>query len=295
MKTSEQCQTYLEQYGYFHCPEVSERHTKEEIAERTDDVIETALAKWQDVFAPDLDEFTRKYHRRPSNADGDEGPATYDAMNLPRCGHPDFQSAVAEQARFPDRCRERITTSYRMNLSGLTPEQLREYWIEAGALWERKINVKFVLQLENYPRTNVYAFEARLGGNVLADQYLSQGGCGDQLRGRFDNRNWNKRLFVPTCGHERGHALGYGHVTSDRTALMYPSITEASMNRGGEPNESDIRAVLSIGYRRRTEPIPPDDDTPTDPKKRLIHEFNYRGEQIEIYATGKGGDDGWVI
>ena len=198
------------------------------------------------------------HHGRRSIIDGDLGPATAQSLRLPRCGHPDYlpPNAASEEANWPEACRRNITTSYKMRLKGLSDKQLAELWQEADMHWEREFDIHFEFRPNDYPSTRIYAFEAALGGSVLADQFLANNSCSFRSRGRFDNRTWNDVLFVTTCTHEHGHALGLPHV-NDRAATMYPSITQASMSRRGKPNASDIRNMLARGYQRRTTPVPP--------------------------------------
>ena len=287
----------LDRFGYFHAPGVCEPDRPFDELTRDSESVKQAIAVYQWVFEPDLSTLTRKYHGRAAVVDGDAGAATWDLIvNTPRCGHPDFfpSSAAVQEARFPDSCRESITTSYKMQLRGLSDSELMELWIRADQNWADAINVSFVLKKESYPNTNIYAFEAALSGSVLADQYLSQGGCGNRLRGRFDNRTWSRALFLATCTHEHGHALGYGHVTRDRNAIMYPSIHQNGMARGGTPNESDIRAMLSLGYKRRVGK--PDKPDKPDPDGQTIHTFDVpRAGKVEVrYADGEP-DNGWNI
>jgi hypothetical protein len=222
-----------------------------------DPVVQGAIRSYQTWFIDDLNSGCQRYHRKPATADGLIGPATADVLQLPRCGMPDFaRPGEPLPASFPDSCRNQITTSYRMSLSGLSDSQLKALWVEADQNWADVIDVGFEPRLDDYPNTNIHSSEASLGGSILADQFLSQGRCGDRLRGRFDNRVWAILLFLATCTHEHGHALGVGH-SNDSLATMYAMITQASMARRGKPNSSDIAMMLRQGYKRRTSPPPP--------------------------------------
>ena len=54
-----------------------------------------AIASYQSFEAEAIDHLALKYHGRPARFDGQIGPATIDAMQLPRCGHPDYGPDVA--------------------------------------------------------------------------------------------------------------------------------------------------------------------------------------------------------
>jgi len=247
----------------------------------TDRVTQAAVRSWQSWFASDLDDFAMAHHNRRGIIDGDVGPATVQSLNLPRCGMPDHAhpNAASEEANWPEDCRRNITTSYKMSLSGLSDDKLAELWVEADMNWEREFDIHFEFQPDKYPNTKIFSFEARLGGSVLADQYLANNNCSFRSQGRFDNRTWNDVLFVTTCTHEHGHALGLPH-DRDSAATMYPSITQSSMSRRGKPNAADIRNMLGRGYKRRTTPVPP--TPPTDPKG----EWRIDGSKVIHVASG---------
>ena len=102
----------------------------------------------------------------------------------------------------------------------------------------------------------------------MIEPFLATNRCGDTLRGRFDSvRQLSFAMFLAIDSHEFGHFLGLGHETRDRAALMFPSIHQAGISRGGTPNATDQRNLLRIGYRRRvTEPGPgPEPDPPNEP------------------------------
>ena len=261
----------LYQFGHFWSPEALavELVAEQELGglKMNDAVVQAATRSYQKYFAPELDQFTMRKaefngHSRPSIADGIAGPSTKALMEMPRCGCSDFAHPDTEQANWPEQCRNEITTSYRMSLSGVSDAKLRELWLEADGHWEAAFNLRMPL-VDDYPNTRIFAFEANLPGSVLADQYLAQNNCSARLQGRFDSRTWNDVLLVTTITHEHGHALGLNH-QNDPSATMYPSITNASMSRRGAPNRTDKAAMRRLGYTERTTPIPPDTPNPPD-------------------------------
>lgn len=259
--------------GHFFSPEalVVELVKEEDLPKLTleDPVVVAAVKSYQEYFKDDLDELTFRgvafggFHRE-SIPDGEVGPNTEILLSKVRCGVPEFLHPEAQEpANWPIACRNEITTSYKMNLPGVNAEQLQAIWLEGDGNWEKELDLKFVLRLQDYPNTRIFAFAQNLSGSVLADQYLATGDCGTRLQGRFDVRSWSTLLLLATVTHEHGHALGLGHL-QDSNAIMYPSIHQAGMARRGAPNNTDIAAMLQLGYKRRTAPpIPP--IPPTDP------------------------------
>ena len=300
----------LWKYGYFYSDyalihglvKESELH----LLKRTDSVVQEAIRKYQTVFQPTLQNLMQAYYPpgRVACLDGRVGKATIDLLRSTRCGCPDFVSPerAVEQARFGDQCLEKITTSHNMDLSGISSQELDKIFVQGGKNWEEVLNVSFEYQKDRYPNTHIYAFEAALSGSVLADQMLNVGGCSQNLRGRFDNRNWSVGLLLATLTHEWGHALGWGHVTSDPSAIMYPSIHQAGINRGGKPNSSDIAVMLRLGYTRRTTPPDPGPDPNPDPNPDSKTLFSFtlstdlpKGTKISLVTNNNDNDGGWKI
>lgn len=260
----------LWQYGHFFSPEAmavgSVQETDLPTLTLQDAVVMAAVHSYQKFFKADLDQLTMRAvefggHRRESIPDGDVGPSTVDLLKLPRCGVADFLPATESplEANWPTACRNEITTSYAPNMAqqiGVPVATLEALWKEADANWEREFELQMPLRLGDYPNTRIFAFAANLQGSVLADQYLATGNCGFRSQGRVDVRDWTSQLLVTTLSHEHGHALGLNHLNNS-LALMYPSIHAASLARRGAPHESDIAAMVALGYRRRTSPPAP--------------------------------------
>lgn len=226
--------------------------------------VAAALRSYQTWFRSDLDRLCLRDadqggYRRPAIADGECGPNTAEILEYPRCGVPDYFARDKEEGNWPESCRHQITTSYNMSLPGLNDNELARLWQEADSHWSDVIDVDFVFQPENWPNTRIHSTKANLPGSVLADQFLAISDCSYRSQGRFDNRQWTDVLFETVTTHEHGHALGAPH-SQDPLATMYPSITPTSMGRRGVPNDSDIRIMLGLGYRRRDSPPPPKPD-----------------------------------
>lgn len=262
-------------FGYFFSPPALAVTLVEESDLPTltleDTVVKAAVRAYQEYFRTDLDQLTQRPLKfggleRESIADGEVGDSTVLALTMPRCGLPDFPhpGAGAEEANWPETCRGDITTSYRMNLPGISENQLQQIWIASDKQWEADLDVKFRFIDGGYPNTRIYAFAASLGGSVLADQYLAQNNCGARLQGRVSTRQWTPQLLQATLTHEHGHALGLNHL-QDPNATMFPSIHQASLARWGKPVASDINAAVALGYKRRTTPVPGPEPDPVPP------------------------------
>jgi len=86
--------------GHFHNP-AHPTGVKFEDLEKlklTDRVVIIAMASYQEFMAADFDKFTAIHHGRPAICDGNIGPASIDLLNIERCGEPDYQMSVIEEA-----------------------------------------------------------------------------------------------------------------------------------------------------------------------------------------------------
>lgn len=255
--------------------------------------VKLMVQSYQQWFASELDKLTMRSpefggHARASIADGDVGDCTRLLLTMPRCGEPDYQNPLTaiEEGNWPEQCRYEITTSYQMNLSGLSEAQLASLWQEADRNWSDVLNVAFEFRPQDYPNTRFFAFAHRFGGSILADHYLAISDCSARLQGRYDTRTWSPVLFVTTSTHEKGHGLGFNH-TNDSSSTMYPSITDASMNRRGRPNGTDLREARRVGYTERTSPPEPEPPGPQPPGPQPPEPSAYAVEFEPITIKGR--------
>lgn len=275
-------------FGHFYSPHALSHGlvAEKDLAKLTpaDPVAKAAIRSYQRLFQADLDRLSLRApefggHNRAASADGDPGPATVDLLNLPRCGVPDFrhpEQAILE-GNWPDECRREITTSYQMELSGVTPADLAALWVEADRNWESALDVGFRFVPESYPNTRFHAHKEAMRGGILAWHQLATNNCNARLPGAYNSTvTWNSALLVTTITHEHGHGLGFDHV-SNAQATMYPSITQASMGRRGAPHAADLAEAVRQGYRERTTPVPgPDHPEPSEHRLYLASQSPIR-------------------
>ena len=288
----------LHQYGYFFC----DAALRQDLVDKNDvskldlnhAIAKCAVEEYQRWFKDSLDIAGQNAYRRPLHADGDLGAITENELFAPRCPFPDYPHpslgyldvdgnslGKPEEANHPESCRREMTKSLEngYRLPGATFEELMEWERVASSRWTDHFQIGIRIDNSLGRNANRWVIAWRLGGSVLADQYLAQNRCDAKLRGRYDNdRTWNRRLYLPTAVHEEGHFWGCPHIRHS-SAIMYPSIHNESMNREGQLHAADIRLMESLGYSRRTGPPPPPepDEVPT------VREMN--GMHISILAA----------
>jgi len=220
--------------------------------------LQESIALYQANHAANLNELTQIYHGRAAVIDGDLGLATAQLVNTRFCDVPDImpgaQAAVSE-ANWPDSCRQDISVAYNFtSMPGLSQQQTRDVWLAALKMWNDRIDLLLHL-VQTYGLARINAKLEAMLGSILAWSYLAQNNCSAKLQQAYNRSTvWTIKLAPPTIGHEVGHALGLDHTPGDPNSLMYPSMRGQQL-----PNETDLRQMVTKGYKRRTSP-PPDDD-----------------------------------
>ncbi len=252
---------------------------------------ERAIARYQEFFKGALDEAAQTFYQRDIKADGDWGDVSGYELGKARCSVADIwtqqEIAAREEGNWPDSCRMELTISHvpGMTLRGLDGQRgIEEMIDESLKNWMDVIEMRIIrVSSSQWPQTNIYIEDARLGGSVLADQFLAISQCSYRSKGRMDNdRTWSSALAVSTRSHEDGHAFGLGHSRSTADT-MSPSINSQTLGRRGMPSSGDVAAMLRIGYEKRTStPDPPDPEAPGGTAKITVEHAN--GETTRYLA-----------
>lgn len=212
-----------------------------------DSEVKAAVKLYQETFSHEMNHLTKEVHGRLAQPDGILGPATDLLLDMPRCGAPDF--GVAQEARWPDSCKDRLSVSYFFDR--IDENIAKKAWEVALGWWRNAIEMGFELRDQFSRDTHIWATDSSLSGSILAWSMLAQGSCAQNAEQRYNTRvNWTVIYLARTMAHELGHAFGMGHLNT-RSALMYPSIQPHD-----GPQPPDIEYMVRLGYTKRTTPPP---------------------------------------
>lgn len=211
----------------------------------------TSIQEFQQAHLSMISSLKMELDGQEAVADGVIGRATEMAIVRPRCSCPDMvngEMASRDVVRaFPLDCRKAIKVWYdfsRNPLKGVTKAEVHKALLSALRSWEAVIGVKFQL-VESKRQAHIWATSSPISGNTLAWSMLSNSSCGDKLEQRINSKvKWDFQYLWAVWCHEIGHALGFGHLTTDRNALMYPYA-----NRNiHTPQSSDVGLAVRHGY-----------------------------------------------
>lgn len=269
----------LAKYGYLpNGPVGVEQSSKE---------FEAALLLYQQNYAGELSRYTQRHHSRNAIPDGDAGPATIDLFDQPRCDCEDYRGGYPlqniAQARWPDACKNELVTAYRFDRLNLSSEEIAKRWVGALSSWNQLINVTLTLENDQFNTARIYATDEHLSGSTLAWSYLANNSCGFRAQQKYNSStNWNGQYFQAVTAHEIGHALGLPHLTSDRSALMYPYARQDVYL----PQPSDVALAKRLGYRNAEKP------QPKPPTGTVSGKLQLGGKSYTVTISGQDVDSG---
>ena len=224
--------------------------------------VKDALAKYQETWAPDMVEDSKKHHGRPIVPNGELGPVTLGHMQGRSCGCPDFAEDGLEiaEANWPSSCRHDIKIRldlrrYSSSRMGLSSETFRQQYVRALNDWNKEVDLKLSL-VPRADQARVYVTLDALSGSTLAWSHLANNSCGRKEQ-RYDIRRWSAHMLYLTVLHEVGHLIGLPHRTGN--FIMNPSIITSLRGL----TTTDIQRARNLGYGAPDRPDP--DPDPTGP------------------------------
>ena len=153
---------------------------------------------------------------------------------------------------------------WHVDLSGYTGTLLPGTLIDAFAqawLWWAEIAEITPVMVQSAAEALIRKHFARIDGpsGILAWSELADNTVQPKTQ-RYDNgEHWTVEWFLQAvAAHEIGHVLGLEHDGRNSGSLMAPYIQENVK----KPTPRDAQRLLSLGYAKRTTPLPGPDPTP---------------------------------
>lgn len=296
-------------YGHFRNPDFRNNVKAEDLGKLklSDEVVQNAIKSYQDFFAMQFNALAVVEHNRPGVVDGVIGPATIKLLEMPRCGHPDFEEfSLLETGRgsWPAGCHpdwpNNHTFTVQMNKSRM-PSFLNDVIEPAWELCRAAyadMGIVFIREDDNN-RANTYVTWERGNGWIGLAIVPRSFRCGMRIWAKYSWRYQPRDLvnqWARLLAHEFGHNMGMGHT---RGGIMNPSIIGGKFDKNewrGDPKERELTRYFG-GVPVPLDPVepePPALKAPTNlvaglterDQVQLTWNNESKADQVEVHRNG---------
>lgn len=226
----------LFRYGHFHNPAMPtpvQEHDLPYLNVR-DQVVQIALASYQEYFLPQLNELSFRHHKRAAVCDGKMGPATMELLARPRCAVPDF-GVLTGSGSWNVGCHPEYPKDHafkvrfdKSEMPGFLgrkddPNSIMEQAWAACAAAYANIGIVFFRD-DNTSRPDTLASFTRGAGWIGLAIVPRDPDCSTSIWAKYDYGYSPSNLlnqWAMLFAHEFGHNMGLSH---SRGGVMNPSI-----------------------------------------------------------------------
>lgn len=254
-------------YGHFwnpHCPDCW-NVTENDLPRLTeaDQVVQQAVASFQEFMQPDMDDISAATHGRPSQADGVVGPVTDAVLSAERCGFADYPNPTAAvgSGSWPAGCHgtENVHEVWYHLDSSRMPDSLAQRMPEVFAEVEAayaEVGCLLKRGPDDPERCDILVSWKPLRGSTIGLAEFNSQSCRDTVFHYLDP-NYTGYMFELVC-HEFGHNMNLQHTRAG--GIMYPSVRDLSPHKWQRSDPSYRTLVRYFGGEPVSgQPQPPDE------------------------------------